>query len=607
MHPARVVGIQLHRAAHDRGASLELARVHDLQPQDPDRVGVERIEGHRALGRRAKRREVLPEEVHLRQRDERELVRPIELDRAAARGQGAIERGRVAARKAERVFVDVDLREAGPEVRLPVVPLHDALQPALERRVRRGRDLLAVGEILELPLHRREIDVVLPPDRVPHRMHEHPVAVGDGCDDAGGDVVLHREDARRLEVPVVGLGPELRSRLGVDELGAQANGRTSPADASFQHVTRAELGAEGPFVSRLSLQAGRRGARDDRQIPKPRKPGRDLLGEAIRERLHLRVTRALEGKHGDPESRGTDRRRGFPSAARDGRGGLLRKVERDVSGRLEPAIAVLLQAMLDDAVESRGNVPSRLRQLRRLVSQDCRHRLGVRVPLERLLAREHLVEDRPEREDVRAVVDRESLHLLGRHVARGPHDRPGLRVALVRGSARLLARSDGLDPLRQAEVEDLDVAVPADEEVLGLQVPMDDALLVRRGETPGNLERVVHGLLLGDRAGVELPAQRLAFQKLHDGVRDAVLVAEIVDRQDVLMGERRDRLRLALEPGERVGIGRDGLREDLDRDLPIELPIPRPVDLPHPARAQWREDLVGAETGPGGKCHRIGE
>ena len=70
-------------------------RVHDLQPQDPERVGVERIEGHRAFGRRTKRREVLTEEVHLGQRNERELVRPIQLNRAPARSQCPIERGRV--------------------------------------------------------------------------------------------------------------------------------------------------------------------------------------------------------------------------------------------------------------------------------------------------------------------------------------------------------------------------------------------------------------------------------------------------------------------------------------------------------------------------------
>ena len=45
----------------------------------------------------------------------------------------------------------------------------------------------------------------------------------------------------------------------------------------------------------------------------------------------------------------------------------------------------------------------------------------------------------------------------------------------------------GLDSLRQAEVEDLQVAVPGDEEVLGLQVPMDDALPVGSREALGNL------------------------------------------------------------------------------------------------------------------------
>ena len=37
------------------------------------------------------------------------------------------------------------------------------------------------------------------------------------------------------------------------------------------------------------------------------------------------------------------------------------------------------------------------------------------------------------------------------------------------------------------------------------------------------------------------------------------------------MGQRRDRFRLALESGDRVGIRGEGLREDLDRDVSIEL------------------------------------
>ena len=149
------------------------------------------------------------------------------------------------------------------------------------------------------------------------------------------------------------------------------------------------------------------------------------------------------------------------------------------------------------------------------------------------------------------------------------------------------------------------MTVSADEEVLGLQVPVDDALLVGSGEALCDLQRVVHGLLLGDRTRVELRAQRLAFQKLHNGVGDAVLVAEVVNGKDVRMRQRRDGLRFALEPCERIGIRGDGLGEDLDRDVSIELLVPRLVHLPHPASTDGGEDLVGAEMGARAKRHLL--
>jgi hypothetical protein len=46
----------------------------------------------------------------------------------------------------------------------------------------------------------------------------------------------------------------------------------------------------------------------------------------------------------------------------------------------------------------------------------------------------------------------------------------------------------------QAEVEDLDAPLPGDEEVRGLQVAMDNPLLVRGPEAAGELESVVDGL-----------------------------------------------------------------------------------------------------------------
>ena len=78
------------------------------------------------------------------------------------------------------------------------------------------------------------------------------------------------------------------------------------------------------------------------------------------------------------------------------------------------------------------------------------------------------------------------------------------------------------------------MAVFRQEDVVGLQIAVDDSTLVRRGEASRDLKGVFDRLPLRDRdASIESPAQRLAFQKLRDGVGDAVVTAEVVDREDV--------------------------------------------------------------------------
>ena len=228
---------------------------------------------------------------------------------------------------------------------------------------------------------------------------------------------------------------------------------------------------------------------------------------------------------------------------------------------VKPPIPVLLDAVPDDVVECRRDVPPRLRQLRRILLQDRRDRVARRVPLERPLAREHLVQDRSEREDVRAVIHGQAAHLLGRHVAHRAHHRPRLRVARARRRVRLLLRSNGLRLLRQPEVQDLDVAVLRDEQVVRLQIPVDDPLLVGGGEALDHLQCVVDGLSLRDRTRVELASQRLALQQLRHRVGRPVLGSEIVNGQDVRMRQRRNRLGFALEARQCVRILRHRVRE----------------------------------------------
>lgn len=85
---------------------------------------------------------------------------------------------------------------------------------------------------------------------------------------------------------------------------------------------------------------------------------------------------------------------------------------------------------------------------------------------------------------------------------------------------------------------------------------------------------------------------------LHHQVKQAILLAEIEQFEDMGVIERRNRLRLALEPSEKVGIvGKLGI-DDLDRHVTIDSRLPRLVDRCHPSLAQQVADLVLPKSTP---------
>jgi hypothetical protein len=205
------------------------------------------------------------------------------------------------------------------------------------------------------------------------------------------------------------------------------------------------------------------------------------------------------------------------------------------------------------------------------------------------------------------VIDRFSPELLGGHVGDRSQHRAGSRALLQRASARGagVAAFRGAGPTGEPEVQDLDPIVASHEDVLGLQVPVDDPLVVGRVESPGDLERDLDRSLPRQRSRGEPGAERHALQELRDGVGDPAALAQVEDRQDVRVGKGGDGPRLALEPLEGAAIGRQQLGQDLDGDFAAEPGIPRPVHLAHPSGADRREDLVGSEANAGGKAHRI--
>ena len=247
------------------------------------------------------------------------------------------------------------------------------------------------------------------------------------------------------------------------------------------------------------------------------------------------------------------------------------QVAGKIPGRGVPLVGVLGEQTLDDPAHGSRGLRCELAQGLGLLPDDRDERLGARLALECALARRHLVEDRAERELVGAVVDGLAARLFGRHVPGRAHDGAGLRRRRDRGGKHGGVLRDRFGELREPEVEDLDVAVLRDHQVLGLQIPVDDSGRVRLGEALGDLDAVVEQLFR--RQGIarddEL-AQRLALDELHRDVEGTVGLADVVDREDVRVVQRRCGARLELETLAAVRIRCRCARKDLDRDLAPE-------------------------------------
>jgi hypothetical protein len=94
------------------------------------------------------------------------------------------------------------------------------------------------------------------------------------------------------------------------------------------------------------------------------------------------------------------------------RQGLQRQAQ--VMGGMDAIVGTLLETAAQEPVERRRH-GSRLS--RRIVLENSRQRLRAGVALKGRRAHEHLVDHDPQREDVRARIDRLAAHLLGRHVS----------------------------------------------------------------------------------------------------------------------------------------------------------------------------------------------
>ena len=215
---------------------------------------------------------------------------------------------------------------------------------------------------------------------------------------------------------------------------------------------------------------------------------------------------------------------------------------------------------------------------------------GVEVAAQvvRILTDEQFIQNHAERIDIRARVHGLSAGLLGSHVAQRADDRAGLRQ-VQRGAIRPLQR------LGQAEVQNLRPAALIHKDVRGLEVAVDDSVLVRVLHRFGDLGQQGHDGFAVEFFFHHMLAKAATFDEFHHAVGHAPDFAAAEDAGDVRVVEPRGQFHLALEKLHRPGVRAEGkaiFAAELDRDGLFRGALFRQPDHTHPTAAQMPDHAI---------------
>jgi hypothetical protein len=226
------------------------------------------------------------------------------------------------------------------------------------------------------------------------------------------------------------------------------------------------------------------------------------------------MSRAPEPQGGDDgnDCQGRDRNRSCspsvlsPSGSLDGEPG-----GSDIG---QPPFWFFLQAQVQQLADFRRCGSGQLLPVR-LAIQHSRQRVLLGLPVKSTLAGEQLKEEASECPDVGPLVDMFATRLLGAHVPRCAENVAGESVAVLDYS---LARKIFIfcrSPNRagEAEVQDLYPVLRRNLHIGGFQIPVNNALLMRRLQPVGDLSRIVERFFEW-----HLTVQSLALDEFEDQV-----------------------------------------------------------------------------------------
>ena len=188
----------------------------------------------------------------------------------------------------------------------------------------------------------------------------------------------------------------------------------------------------------------------------------------------------------------------------------------------------------------------------------------ARVGAERYGARQHFVADDAQGIEIAAAVELDSLDLFGTHVARRTDQH-----------ARYRERSTAVHGTRDAEIGEYGRAVLAEQDVLGLDVAMHEALAMGDVQCTAQRDAHVHDLLRAATPTQNPLLEVAAGQIFHRQVVVRLMLADVEHRNDGRMMNVRNDARFTDEPGGETRIGIQQRRHDLQRDFALETLLDR--------------------------------
>jgi len=260
---------------------------------------------------------------------------------------------------------------------------------------------------------------------------------------------------------------------------------------------------------------------------------------------------------------------------------------------MEASLGFLGQAGLQDPLQRGRNLDGRVHG-GDLLLQDRAEDFHAGGALEGAFAGEHLPQDHAQAEQVAAAIHHLPADLLGAHVGGGAHEEAilGLQLAGDAGGGLLdVAALGGGD----AEVEDLDVPQFGDEKVVRLEVPVNDALVVGRGQAVGHRRRDFGGLAPGQAAPAQPVSEGLPGEELHDQVGVSVLLPRVEDLHQVRVGQGGEDAGLPLETPEALHVLGEATGQDLHGHIPVQVGVVGPVDVTHTPGSDQAENFIVAQ------------